>query len=675
MTSYRSAFTRRAFASSIGGAAFALQAPRPRPNILWLVTEDIGPHLGAYGDKYAYTPNLDKFAGTALRYDYCWSNAPVCAPARTSIISGMYPPSLGAEHMRSLLPMAPGMKMFPQYLREAGYYCSNNCKEDYNLEKPGDVWDDSSFAGHWRDRHAGQPFFAVFNFGITHESQVIARRPTVSHDPAEARLPAYYPDSVEVRRDVAQYYDNITIMDRQLAVMLEQLHADGLADDTIVFFYGDNGMCLPRGKRMPYDSGLHVPLIVHVPPKYRDLAPGYKVGGSSSRLVSFVDLAPAVLSLAGVHPPAHMQGRAFLGEHAAAAPQFIFGFRGRMDERYDLMRATRDQRYLYIRNYMPHRIYGEHVAYQWQERSMQEWDRLHREGKLKPPQTLFWETKPYEELYDTTVDADEVKNLARSKAHQTILERMRRAQDGWMREIRDVGLLTEAEMQSRSAGSPPYVLGHDPKRYTYENVKAAADMAASGRDADAPQLVKYLSDGDSAVRYWAATGLLIGKSPAVTAGAEALRRALDDPSPSVRVAAAEALGRYGAQEDQTRSLRILLELASAPRNGIYVSLLAWNSIDQLPVELLRSARAEIEAADVNVGALPGLPGRGGQAGRAAAPGRGDPGRAAPQRAADSIEWTGTYDLFGHGNETAASRAGAGLGNIKATVLDKLSRPR
>ena len=270
------------------------------------------------------------------------------------------------------------------------------------------------------------------------------QRPNLLHDPATAPVPSYYPDTPAVRRDLAQYYDNITTMDGQFAVALQQLEQAGVAEDTIVFFYGDNGKCLPRGKRTPYNSGLIVPFLLHVPEKFRHLAPaGYQPGGNTDRPVSFVDLAPTVLSLAGVDVPAHIQGRAFLGAQAAPDAAYVHGFRGRMDERYDLMRATRDRRYVYVRNYMPHRIYGEHVIYGWLQSTMRDWDSLYHEGKLKPPQTQFWQTKPYEELFDLAADPEEIHNLADSSAHRPILDRLRRAQDDWMREVKDVGLLPE----------------------------------------------------------------------------------------------------------------------------------------------------------------------------------------------------------------------------------------
>ncbi|RMG39573.1 MAG: sulfatase, partial [Planctomycetota bacterium] len=425
----------------------------PLPNILWLTSEDNGPQLGCYGDRFADTPNLDALAAKGMIYRVCWSNAPVCAPARTAIISGVYPTSTGAQHMRSSIPMPAFMRMYPQFLRERGYYCTNNSKEDYNLQKPGQVWDESSRKAHWKNRRPGQPFFAVFNFTISHESQIRKRPHTWVHDPAKVRVPAYHPDVREAREDWAQYYDQLSLMDRQAGERLRELEKAGLADDTIVFYYGDHGPGMPRCKRWPYDSGLHVPLIVYIPDKFAHLRPPeYRSGGVSHRLVSFVDLAPTLLSLAGIEPPDWMQGRAFLGRYIRPPRQYVFGFRGRMDERYDMVRSVRDQRYIYIRNYMPHRIYGQYVSYMFQTPTTRVWKQLYDEGKLKPPQTYFWEPKPSEELYDLQNDSDEVHNLADSPQHQQIKRRLRQALHDWMRSVRDVGFLPEDEMHRRSHG-------------------------------------------------------------------------------------------------------------------------------------------------------------------------------------------------------------------------------
>jgi uncharacterized sulfatase len=600
------------FLTAAFGSASA-ESPQERPNILWLTCEDTGPHLGCYGDAYSTTPSLDAVAARGTIYTNCWSNAPVCAPARTTLISGMYPTCTGAEHMRSTTALPVGMKMYPQYLREAGYYCTNNNKEDYNLEKPGKVWDESSGKAHWKNRSAGQPFFAVFNFVVTHESQVRARPHTPVHDPAKVRVPAYHPDTPEVRRDWAQYYDKITEMDELAGQRLDELRAAGLEDDTIVFFYGDHGPGMPRCKRWPYDSGLHAPLLIYVPPKFASVRPGkFTPGGRCDRLVAFVDFAPTLLSLCGIEPPKHMQGRAFLGKYAQPESEYLFGFRGRMDERYDLVRSVRDKRYVYLRQYMPHRIYGQHISYMFETPTTRVWKRLFDEGekrgqesfagnrssgcfaqmtpdpfvlsdegKLTPEQSRFWQRKPPEELYDLENDPDEVHNLADSPEHRAVLQRMRGALKEWVLQVRDVGFLPECEIHSRSAGSTPYEMGHDPSKYPLERILAAADAASDLSPLQTPQLVEWLKDSDSAVRYWAALGLLMRGEDAVTGASAQLERMLDDPAPCVRIAAAEALAQFMPVENGSKFLRVLIDSADAGRNGAYVALLALNAIDAL----------------------------------------------------------------------------------------------
>lgn len=588
-------FSRRNFLSGTLGiaataAAVSCAQPPSKPNILWITCEDIGPELGCYGDSYATTPNLDAFATRSLRYLHASSNAPVCAPARTTLISGVFPPSLGAEHMRSVLPLPASMPMYPQLLAEAGYYVSNNQKKDYNLVEAGKVWDESSNEAHWRKRAEGQPFFSIFNFTVSHESGIRRRPHELVHDPAKAPVPAYHPDTPEVRHDWAQYYDNITTMDRQAAKVLAELEEDGLVDDTIVFFYGDHGSGMPRSKRWPYNSGLHVAVLLHVPEKYRHLAPPeYQAGGTSDRPIGFVDMAPTLLSLADARPPGWMQGHAFAGKYTASVPKYQFGFRGRMDERYDCVRACRDTRYQYLRHFMPHRIYGQHIAYMFETPTTQVWKRLYDEGKLQPPQTFFWETKPYEELFDLQNDPDEVRNLAtlpaaeRSAEQQEKLEELRQATREWMLRIRDVGLLPEAEIHSRSEGSTPYEIARDESKYPMERVLQAAEAASAGYGSGTqePMDPAGLNDTDSAVRYWTILGLLMRGKAAVTANAEALRTALQDAAPSVRIAAGEALGRFGSDADAKTALDVLVGLASLADNSLYVALAAVNAIDQM----------------------------------------------------------------------------------------------
>lgn len=555
----------------------AFTADAARPNILWLTSEDHGPEMGCYGDKFATTPNIDKLAARGMIYTRAWSGAPVCAPARTTLITGMYASSSGGEHMRSHTPFPAGRKMFPQYLREAGYYCSNNSKEDYNHAKPGQVWDESSPRAHWRKRTDGQPFFSVFNSTRSHESQLRRRPHQLIHDPAKVRVPAYHPDTPEVRRDWAQYYDVVSEADADAGKVLAQLESDGLSDDTIIFYFGDHGSGMPRSKRWAYNSGLRVPLVVYIPEKFKDLRPPeYKPGGSSDRLVGFVDFGPTVLSLAGIKPPEWMQGGAFMGRFIAESNEFLHGFRARMDERPDLVRSVTDGRYVYVRNYMPHLIYGQHLNYMWQTPTTPVWERLFKEGKLNPIQQTFWKPKPPEELYDYQNDRDEVNNLASSPEHQAIKSRLREAQQDHARKIRDLGFLPEMELFERANGGAPFDLAQDERQYPFARVFEIAELA-SARDVRAvPKLKAALKDPHSAVRYWAALGFLMRGEETITAAQNELRAALRDESPAVRITAAEGLAR--ADINTRECVELLMEHADWSKHGVFSAIAALNSL-------------------------------------------------------------------------------------------------
>lgn len=578
----KAALFRRILTAVLACATGPLLHAADKPNILWISTEDINPNLGCYGDPYAETPNLDALAKKGMIFLHAWSNAPVCAPARTTIISGMYPPSTGGEHMRSSVPLPEGCKMFPQYLRAAGYYCTNNAKEDYNLQKPEGVWDESSKNAHWRKRAAGQPFFAVFNNEITHESKIRAPGHQLVHDPAKAPVPAYQPDTPEVRHDWAQYYDNITTMDGQSAKLLQQVAEAGLAEDTIVFFWGDHGAGMPRSKRWPYNSGLQVPLIAYFPPKWQHLAPkGYAPGSKSEELVAFVDLGATMLSIAGVKTPSHMQGRAFAGEFRKESPGYLFGFRGRMDERQDLVRSATDGRYVYLRQYMPHLPYGQHINYMFQMPTTRVWNQLFLDGKLNEVQSRFWKAKPTEELYDLQNDRWEVNNLAESTEHAAILARFRRAQIGWCTGMRDLGFIPEAERLRVAKGGSPRDAFATEAAYPFAEVLEAASLASDLRVTGTAPLVKFLAHKNAIVRYWGALGLRMRGAMAVEENYEKLTALLNDECPSVRIVAAEALGLFGKATGLTGSLVVLLELADASKHGNITAVEALNAIDRL----------------------------------------------------------------------------------------------
>ena len=429
------------------------KAPQ-RPNILWITTEDISPDLGCYGDREARTPNLDRLASEGARFTNAFSISGVCAPSRSALITGMYPTTIGTHHMRSKGVPPPYVKCFTEYLRAAGYYCTNNSKTDYNFDSPLTAWDGSSRTAHWRERAEGQPFFSVINFTVTHESRIRAApedfarltailKPDNRLDPGVAKLPPYYPDDPRVRRDWANYYDLIAAMDYRVGEVLNQLEGDGLAENTIVFFYGDHGRGLPRAKRWVYDSGIRVPLIIRWPGNI-------KPGSVRDELVSFVDFGPTVLSLARVEIPSYMQGRAFLGEQAGRPRDYIFAARDRMDETYDIIRAVRDERYKYIRNFEPGKPYAQYIWYAEKMPTIQVMREFNKFDKLTGAQKLFFlPTKPVEELYDTVADPHEIQNLADSPDHRGVLEKMRSALKQWMTDTEDLGLIPEDELKER----------------------------------------------------------------------------------------------------------------------------------------------------------------------------------------------------------------------------------
>lgn len=438
---------------------------KTRPNILWITCEDMSFQLGCYGNKAVRTPNLDRLAAEGVRYTHAFATAGVCAPSRSAIITGMYQQSIGTQNMRTLAASAAApdaypagfkgysaiipayIKCFPEYLRGAGYYCTNNAKEDYQFEAPPTVWDESSNKAHWRNRpDKTQPFFAVFNFTVTHESQVWMRaKEPLLVKPEEVTLPPYYPDVPEVRLDMARHLSNAMVMDEQAGKILDQLREDGLDQNTIVFFFSDHGDGLPFVKREIYDRGLRVPFIVKNPFESKN------TGGVDDRFISFVDLAPTILSLTEVPLPAHLQGQAFLGKYKVVAPRrYTFAARDRMDSEYDRVRTVRDSRYRYVRNYMPEKPYYQNIRYRLQQPSMRAILALKEEGKLNEKQSLwFRSTKPKEELYDCQKDPNEFVNLAEKPEYQSKLKELRKVYEEWIQKVGDKAAEPEMEMVSR----------------------------------------------------------------------------------------------------------------------------------------------------------------------------------------------------------------------------------
>ena len=576
---------------TVGNCVVADDPPAERPNVVWITCEDMSPNLGCYGDTYAVTPNLDRLAARGVRYTRAFTHAGVCAPSRSGLITGMYPTSLGSHHMRCTTTLPDFVKCFPEYLREAGYFCTNQSKTDYNFPVPPGAWDVPGGAkAHWRNRKPGQPFFSVFNLTITHESRIRAEYEALDHDPTRAVLPPYLPDTPLVRRDWARYHDLITQMDAQAGEILRQLEEDGLADDTIVFFFSDHGVGLPRAKQWIYDAGTHVPLIVAFPEKFRQLAPA-RPGSTVDRLVGFVDIGPSVLSLVGLEIPEHVQGVAFLGPQSGEPRRYVYGVRDRMDERYDMNRTVRDRRYKYHRNYFPSRPFAPWLDYMERLATMQEWRRLDAEGKLTGVQAFFMrQTKPVEELYDVEADPFEQVNLADSPGHQDVLERMRAAHFDWVRRTLDLGLLPEQDMRDRAAGSSEYEMARRADAFPIDRIFSAAVLFGQGPGA-VDELIRLLDDADGAVRFWAVIGLTNAGArdePAVAA----LQQALADPSVEVRIVAAEALCRIDREE---AALPVLID--AFDDESRWVRLEAANVLDRIGLKARPAVRVMQKAAE------------------------------------------------------------------------------
>lgn len=531
-----------------------------RPNILWLTTEDMSPNLGSYGDAYADTPHLDRLAAEGIRFTRFFAESPMCAPSRATIITGMHNAPLGASRMRSHHRVAASVQPFPAYLREAGYYCTNNSKTDYNLARDAsgkndefiaEGWDESSGRAHWKNRPAGKPFFAVFNYMDTHQSRtsrdpyetfvrnVQSRLPAARiHDPAKATLPPHYPDSAIARRTIARYYDCISTLDDFVAARLAELDAAGLRENTIVFFYSDHGAGLPTGKAYVSHFGLRCPLIVSLPKKYRHLAPPESV---SERLVSFADLAPTVLTLAGLEVPTTMHGRPFLGRALPAPPRYVLGSRDRMDETLETTRWISDGRFLLVRSYRRDVPPDQQSLISWYNgmgELCQEIRSLKAREALSPQQEVFWsDRRPGVRLFDGDVDPWNLQDLARAPEHQARRAEMEQALERFALEERDLGFWPEPDLTEAEKQAPASELARDSDRYPLARLIETAKLE------NPSALQERLGDAHFAVRFWAVVGLA-ALGPEAKAHAAALRPLLQDPSASVRIEAAALLAKF-----------------------------------------------------------------------------------------------------------------------------------
>lgn len=570
-----------------------------QPNILWFVSEDNSPYLGAYGDELVKTPALDQLAKEGILFTNAFSNAPVCAPSRSTIITGMYPPTMGSENMRSTVKIDTSIRFFPQYLKQVGYFTTLRLKRDYNIPGQEGTWDIDDW-WHLSDAFAGrkedQPFFMFYNTWMTHEGRIHDHKKKFDYfqstferlsdeeynnlkdqvgstDPALVALPDYLPDLPEVRKDLALYYDNMKMLDLEFAHVIRQLEELGELENTIIIYSSDHGGVCGRSKRFTFESGLHVPLIVRYPKKYKHLSPG-KAGSNTDRLVSFVDMAPTILNLAGADVPAYMQGENFLDKEAPASP-FEFGFRGRMDESYDMVRTIRNKQYRYIRNYYPHRPGAQHITFLWKAPNVQAWEKAYQEDALNPIQQAWFLSKSAEELYDCVADPDNVVNLINDPAYQEILIKMRTENSQFIREIKDIGFIPEGELyENTDQGDIPYVdyAGTLP----LNEIISAAENATSGTSVE--QLLSYLNSEIAAIRFWGAMGCLI-QQPSDPRIMERLKIMLSDISGDVQAAVAEALFYLGEKDIAIKTIGDLMS-----HSNPYVVLRVSNAIEATGID-------------------------------------------------------------------------------------------
>ena len=560
----------------------------------------MSPVLGCYGEPDAKTPHIDALAKQSVRYTNAFASAPVCSPSRSCLIQGTYPTTLGTQQMRSGFPLPTYMKGFPALLRMQGYYSTNNVKTDYNSGNYQEIikssWDENSDSAHWQNREEeNKPFFSVFNLMTSHQSrsmvwpherfekEIQSKLSTDQiHNPAKVTIPPYYPDTPIVRKTVARFHDCVSAMDKEVGDILKQLEKDGLSENTIVFFFSDHGSGMPRHKRALLDSGMHVPLLIRFPEKWKKYAP-CKPGSTTDRMVAFVDFAPTVLSLSRSPIPDYMQGKPFLGPDEVKPRTHAFGHRDRVDEVRDLARSVRSKKYLYIRNYMPHLGYNQRTAWPDLGEIRHEFYRLADPKKMTPPQWHFaGPTRSVEELYDCDKDPQNLQNLSGSTSHKKVLDRLRRELNNHLKESRDLGFLPEYEAWKLFENSSGWELANSGK-VDLQIISKAAEQVAQAKE---KSLLVNLKSRNASVRYWGAIGLNAYQKEISNEAKKALRTALGDSSPSVRIEAANALILHGEVEDALAQL-----IQELKHQNLIVVTHAARTIELLGNKAIKAAEA------------------------------------------------------------------------------------
>ncbi len=553
------------------------------PNILWIVAEDMSPHLGCYGHPDAHSPNIDALAKKGVVYQNAFATAPICAPARSTLATGLYATSLGTQHLRCEVKIPKSVVPLAIRMKQAGYFTTNTGKSDYNFNPKG-IWDHwKRDAAPWRNRKPGQPFFSFINAGETHEGrinfidrykQATKELPaSLKRDPTTITLPPFYPDTPEIRRIFAGMYDLSIIFDQKVGGIIKLLTEDGLLENTFVFIFSDHGNGLPRYKRWLNDSGLRVPLIIYFPERFKHLSP-HPIGSKTDRLVSFVDFPATTLSLAGLEIPSILQGEPFMGRSAKKPRQYVFGARSRADDMFETSRSVFDGRYFYVKHFQPHLPYIQRsIVFQDQKSSLRELRKCYEAGSLDSRALKLWQTqKPFEELYDLKKDPHELNNLAGDSAFAQKKEQLSQALKQWIIDHRDSGLLTEAEYQNRAMERKvtPFEVVQDQRQF---DLKATVEMAWKVGDSSISLNVlnRGLTHKESGVRYWSGVALSNSRLDELTQPViQNLLSKLKDPSFSVRLVVCDILIRCPntTESQKQRGLQALGEILSDDRRWL-----------------------------------------------------------------------------------------------------------
>ena len=560
------------------------------PNILWITSEDNSIEwISCYGSKNAKTPHIDQLAKEGFRYLYCFDNGAVCAPTRSSWITGMHSISNGTQPMRSGFEIPESISFYNELLQKAGYFTSNCSKTDYNLRgpkgrNPKDFWNYSGgdYAGTWKKRKDGQPFFTVYNIRESHESRAFGDHNDESIDPEKMILAPYHPDLPEMRNTYAKYASAVSKMDKLVGQAIENLKKDNLYEDTILVYNSDHGGVLARSKRFLYSSGIHCPLIVRIPEKWKHLYPkGKEPGSTIDRIVSFIDMPKTWVSLTGAEMTDNFQGRIFLGPDTEPEPQYHFSWRSRADERFDCVRVMRDEQFAYHKNYAPFAPNGQYLAYMHKMKATGAWERHHQAGKTNSVTGRFFEPRPSEEFYDNFKDFHNIDNQIDDPLHQAKIKELKKELRRQQLKYFDCGLMPE-EMRARiikENKTTVYAFVRDPALYPLAKYLDYSDLALSRKKANLKTLSKGLTNKDPVIRYWSVVGLLLLEEHAKPAIND-LKKALNDQD---EIPSLAAWAIYLAGNPEYAKKWMLKTIIKDPRNSTLANILDWMDKDSFSI--------------------------------------------------------------------------------------------